>query len=86
MKPALVAAGCKPAPLGLINELLYAAAEANAGAFHDVTEGSNECKSNTDNCCGPHGFQAAQGWDAVTGLGSPNVESLVNVAIKLCKK
>jgi kumamolisin len=37
-----------------------------AGAFHDITEGNN----------GTH-FQAWPGWDACTGLGSPNGEQLL---------
>ena len=49
-------------PLGLINPSLYAVAAGTLGAkaFHDVTTGSN-------------GYRAGVGWDAVTGLGSPNV-------------
>ncbi|MCI4333918.1 MAG: PKD domain-containing protein, partial [Thermoplasmata archaeon] len=50
------------APLGFIDPSLYAIAAGSSGAkaFHDVTTGSN-------------GYKAGVGWDAVTGLGSPNV-------------
>jgi tripeptidyl-peptidase-1 len=49
------------APLGWLNPLVYAHPEA----FNDVTMGSNPgCESS--------GFQAAEGWDPVTGLGTPD--------------
>ena len=41
---------------GFVNPTLY----AQTGAFHDITKGNNGS------------FQAAPGWDACTGLGSPN--------------
>jgi kumamolisin len=43
-------------PAGFINALLY----QNAGALRDITAGGNG------------DFEAAPGWDACTGLGSPN--------------
>jgi len=43
-------------PVGLVHPLLYRA----AGACNDITKGSNG------------GFAAAAGWDACTGLGSPD--------------
>jgi len=54
------------APLGLLDPSLYAvAAGANyARDFHDITSGSN-------------GYSAGVGWDPVTGLGSPQVATLV---------
>ena len=51
------------AKLGWVNPLLYGIAP-NAGAFHDITEGSNG------------DYQAAPGWDPCTGLGSPSGEKL----------
>jgi len=47
-------------PLGLINPWLY----ANPQMFTDITSGSNPYEK-----C--DGFQAAKGWDPVTGLGTP---------------
>jgi kumamolisin len=47
-------------PAGFVNPLLY----ANAAALRDVTSGNNG-----------H-FAATVGWDACTGLGSPNGQSL----------
>ena len=43
-------------PVGFANPILY----KNPGAMNDVTQGNNGA------------FQAAPGWDAATGLGSPN--------------
>jgi kumamolisin len=42
--------------VGFVNPTLY----TNTSAFHDITEGNNGS------------FQAGKGWDACTGLGSPN--------------
>ena len=50
-------------PLGFINPLLYAA-PANA-TFRDITQGNNG------------DYPAGSGWDACTGLGSPNGENLL---------
>ncbi|KAJ5223919.1 hypothetical protein N7468_008461 [Penicillium chermesinum] len=54
--------------VGFVNPTLY----ANPGAFFDVTQGSNPgCKTD--------GFPAAEGWDPVTGLGTPNFPELLKV-------
>jgi len=45
--------------LGWLNPLLY----ANADSFNDVTSGSNPG-------CGTSGYEASNGWDPVTGLGT----------------
>jgi kumamolisin len=50
----------KGKPAGFINPLLY----ANASALRDITMGNNG------------DFSATPGWDACTGLGSPNGKSL----------
>ncbi len=46
-------------PAGFLNPLLYTKA-APAGAFHDITTGDNGA------------YHAGPGWDACTGLGSPD--------------
>ncbi len=46
-------------PIGFLNPLIYAHA-VEADGFHDVTEGNNGA------------FSAAVGWDACTGLGTPD--------------
>ena len=51
-------------PLGFINARLYAL-PASAGAFHDILEGTNDLEKLGKYAAGP-------GWDACTGLGSPN--------------
>lgn len=55
----LIAAG-QPV-LGFLNPWMY----ANPQMFTDIVGGSNPG-------CGTEGFQALQGWDPVTGLGTPN--------------
>jgi subtilase family serine protease len=54
--------------LGFVNPALYSLAGTNS--FHDVTVGSNTLKPG-------QGFLATRGYDAPTGLGSPNVAILV---------
>jgi len=51
--------------LGFLNPLIYKLAVSNPTSFNDVTQGSNPG-------CGTNGFQAAAGWDPVTGWGTPN--------------
>ncbi|KIK66625.1 hypothetical protein GYMLUDRAFT_37782 [Collybiopsis luxurians FD-317 M1] len=63
----LIAAG--KSPLGFLNPFLY----ANPGAFNDITTGNNPG-------CGTNGFPAGTGWDAVTGLGTPNFAKLLAAA------
>ncbi|HXS97925.1 MAG TPA: S53 family peptidase [Candidatus Limnocylindrales bacterium] len=48
-------------PLGFLNPALYAAKTG----FYDITSGNNGA------------YSAAKGWDACTGLGSPNGQALV---------
>jgi len=66
-------------PLGFLNPLLYKAAAEQPSVFNDVTVGDNKC---TENGCGLFGsckgFEAAKGWDPVTGLGSPNFANLLS--------
>ncbi|KZO99708.1 subtilisin-like protein [Calocera viscosa TUFC12733] len=65
---ALVRAG--KAPLGFLNPFLYG---AGLGGLTDVTEGSNPG-------CGTKGFEAGEGWDPVTGLGTPVFTTLRTLA------
>ena len=54
-------------PLGFLNPWIY----QNADAFNDVTEGNNSGG-------GPHGgFPAVKGWDASTGVGTPNYAKML---------
>jgi tripeptidyl-peptidase-1 len=59
--------------LGFLNQILY----ANPTALNDVTQGVQ------GGCGRQDGFPAIEGWDAVTGLGSPNYEKLKDVVLAL---
>jgi len=53
-------------PLGFLNPFLYGSAD---GALRDVTSGNNDLGD-------APGYSARPGWDACTGLGSPNGTAL----------
>jgi len=53
--------------VGFLNPFLY----ANPGAFTDVVNGTIALNG------GPNGYAAGTGWDAATGLGTPNGEALL---------
>ena len=59
-------------PLGFINPWLY----SNPQMFNDIHSGDNSF-----GCC--QGFKATVGWDPVTGLGSPNYQSMLIAAMEL---
>jgi kumamolisin len=52
-------------PTGFLNPVLYDAATAK-GALHDITKGSNGA------------YKATKGWDACTGLGSPDGRKILS--------
>lgn len=52
--------------IGFVNPFLY----ENADALSDITSGGNAG-------CGTPGFEAVEGWDPVTGLGTPDYEKLL---------
>ncbi|KAF9286900.1 hypothetical protein BGZ68_002442 [Mortierella alpina] len=56
-------------PLGFLNPKLYDPKISNA--LNDIVLGNNPG-------CGTTGFNAASGWDPVTGLGTPNLGRLMN--------
>jgi subtilase family serine protease len=62
--------------LGFLNPALYklAASSSYQQDFHDIIKGNN-----TQDVGGTSvpGYAAAQGWDPITGLGSPNAEKLI---------
>jgi kumamolisin len=60
-------------PLGLLQPALYAGATPGhtAPGFHDITQGNNATAGNGD-------YAAAPGWDACTGLGTPDGTALLN--------
>jgi len=57
------------APLGFLNPALYTL----QGVGRDVVDGENKSWP-----CS-HGFKAAPGWDAITGLGSPILSTLMKL-------
>jgi subtilase family serine protease len=65
-------------PLGFVNPAIYRIARGRAyrAAFHDVTTGNNTFKLRKP-ATTVAGYQAAPGWDAVTGWGSPDAQILV---------
>ena len=67
---ARVAAG--KSPMGFLNPFIY----ANPQAFNDITSGNNPG-------CGTPGFYASEGWDPITGNGTPNFQNLLAAAMKL---
>ena len=63
-------------PMGFLNPFLY----ANAGAFFDVTKGTNAYGRGPFTT--PIGYAATAGWDAATGLGTPHFDKLLAAAMK----
>jgi len=57
-------------PVGYLNPLLYSRL-AGTRAFRDITHGDNRV-------AGAPGYSAKSGWDACTGLGTPNGKALLS--------
>jgi tripeptidyl-peptidase-1 len=57
-------------PLGFVNPFIY----QNSAAFNDVQSGVNGGGK-------VYGFKAVKGWDAATGLGTPNFEALSKAVV-----
>ncbi|KAK0622692.1 hypothetical protein B0T14DRAFT_514285 [Immersiella caudata] len=60
-------------PVGFTNPVLYRHPEV----LEDVVHGHNV------GCYEGHGFRAAKGWDAATGLGSPDFQRLLDLYMSL---
>jgi kumamolisin len=54
-------------PVGYLNPLLYSGQITTGGALHDITTGNNGA------------YQARQGWDPCTGLGTPDGARLMQI-------
>ena len=63
--------------LGFINPALYAIANNPATYHADFYDPI----VNDNGCCGEPGWSASTGWDAVTGLGTPNAANLIPALI-----
>jgi subtilase family serine protease len=64
---------------GVINQALYSISHSPkqyAAAMHDITTGNNFVSEIGG------GFSAGPGWDAVTGLGTPNAVNLLPLLVK----
>ncbi len=63
-------------PLGFLNPALYklAASSTYSRDFRDITNGNNSTPVNGKLV---QGYNAAPGWDPITGLGSPNAQNLI---------
>lgn len=59
-------------PVGFVNAALY----ANPQVMQDIELGSNPG-------CGTNGFSAVEGWDPLTGLGTPNYEQMQKLFLRL---
>jgi len=68
----LLAAG-RPS-VGFLNQLIYSKAAQERKVFNDITKGDNRCGARGYPCCG--GYDATEGWDPVTGLGSLSWQKL----------
>eukprot|EP01084_Bolivina_argentea_P168808 292665_1 len=67
----------KMAPLGWLNPFIYSTFAKDPIAFNDCIKGWNSgCGAETK------GFPASDGWDPVSGVGSPNYKVLVNHVIQ----
>ncbi|KAE9372810.1 tripeptidyl peptidase-like protein [Stipitochalara longipes BDJ] len=62
----------KKSPVGFLNPTLY----ANPQVLNDITVGGNQG-------CGTQGFTSVEGWDPVTGLGTPNYPAMLNLFMGL---
>ncbi|KAK1240117.1 hypothetical protein MKX08_007559 [Trichoderma sp. CBMAI-0020] len=58
--------------VGFVNPVLY----ENPQIFNDVTKGNTSI-------CDSVAFEAAEGWDPITGLGTPNYPKMLDVFMKL---
>ena len=68
--------------VGLVAPLLYAMYSSDKTIFNDITEGNNWCTESE--CCptkpgggSEYGYEATEGYDPVTGLGTPNVGKMM---------
>ena len=68
--------------LGFLNPLLYQMLEDQPTTFTDIVTGNSTCTEMT--CCGEdYGFVATEGWDVVSGLGSPNIQEMIRYLDKI---
>merc|ERR1711907_874354 len=61
--------------LGFLNPLLYKMGEAKT-SYHDVTVGNNRIDTMSIEKLS-EGYSCTEGWDAVTGFGTPNFAEML---------
>jgi hypothetical protein len=66
--------GISPTRIGFLNLYLYEAFKLDSANFKDIVSGSTSCVSRAV-CCNL-GFEACPGYDAASGLGSPDWRAL----------
>jgi subtilase family serine protease len=68
-------------PLGLVNPAIYRIGRSSAysTAFHAITTGTNTVRFPKETITG---YQAASGWNPVTGWGSPNAQVLIPLLVR----
>ena len=68
-------------PLGFVNPAIYQIAQSAQyeKAFHDITTGNNTVSLNGTTI---NGYEAAAGWDPVTGWGSPDAQVLIPLLVR----
>lgn len=74
-------------PVGFINPALYKAYDQGRPYFNDVLVGDQRLGgaygSRYPSACGNNGFSCVEGWDPVTGLGTPRYKQLLEYFINL---
>jgi kumamolisin len=66
----LVSIGSKP--VGFLNPFIYGSSVINAGIFHDIVSGTNDITGTLSGL-----YSAGPGWDAASGLGTPDGAKLL---------
>ncbi|KAI4719111.1 subtilisin-like protein [Aureobasidium sp. EXF-10727] len=69
--------GASKSPLGFMNPFLYSVGHK---AFKDVASGSSKGCGREGSSV--EGWKSVKGWDPVTGLGTPNYEKLLSIAME----
>jgi len=64
-------------PLGFINPIIYDMAKKKQGTFRDVTIGNNRIDRSGPLAPLSEGYDCTDGWDAVTGFGTPNFAEML---------
>jgi subtilase family serine protease len=78
---ALTDAKCSSSPVGWANPAIYFAKKVKASVLHDIVSAPNKTTNNYVHPSKGHLYPVTKGYDAATGLGTPNGNVLAN---KLC--